>query len=49
MRELGRKPLLLAAYMQVRDLTAMVGIEAGDEMEFDHIGDGTLRLRKVGD
>ncbi len=25
---------------------AMIDIEAGDEMEFDHIGDGTLRLRK---
>ncbi len=33
--------------LQVRDLAAMVGIEAGDEMEFDHIGDGTLRLRKA--
>ncbi len=38
---------LLAAYMQVRDLAAMVGLEAGNEMEFDHIGDGTLRLRKA--
>ncbi len=28
-------------------LAAMVGIEAGDHLEFDHIGDGTLRLRKV--
>ncbi len=36
---------LLAAYMQVRDL---VGIEAEDQMEFDYIGDGTLRLRKPG-
>ncbi len=25
----------------------MVGIEAGDELEFDHIGDGTLRVRKA--
>ena len=24
----------------------MAGIEAGDAMEFDHIGDGTLRLKK---
>ncbi len=29
-------------------LAEMLGLEAGDRMEFDHIGDGTLRLRKVG-
>ena len=34
--------------MQVRGLIAIVGIKAGDELEFDHIGEGTLRLRKVG-
>ena len=28
-------------------VAAMVGIETGDEMEFDRIGDGTLRLRKT--
>ncbi len=27
-------------------LAAMVGIEAGDQLEFDHIGDGALRLRR---
>ena len=36
-----------AAYMHVRDLAEMVGIEAEDELEFDNIGDGTLRLRKL--
>lgn len=41
---LGARPPLLAAYMQVGDFAAMVGIEAGDNMEFDHIGDRTLRL-----
>ncbi len=28
-------------------LAAMISIEAGDRLELDHIGDGTLRLRKV--
>ncbi len=28
-------------------LAAMLGIEAGDEMEFDHIGDGALRIRRL--
>ena len=32
----ARHPQLFAAYMQVRDLAAMVGIEAGDEVEFDY-------------
>ncbi len=27
-------------------LAEMVGIEAGDELEFDHMGDGVSRLRK---
>ena len=27
---------------------AMLGIETGNQLEFDHIGDGTLQLRKVG-
>ncbi len=27
-------------------LAAMIGIEAGDQLEFDHVEDGTLRLRK---
>ncbi len=27
-------------------LAEMVGLEAGSEVEFDHIGDGTLRLKK---
>ncbi len=35
---LARRPPLLSASMQVRDLAAMVGIEAGDYLEFDHIG-----------
>ena len=39
--------MLLAAYMQVMDLAAMVGLTARDELEFDHLGDGTLRLRTV--
>ena len=28
-------------------LAAMVDFEEGDEIEFDHIGDGSLRLRKM--
>ncbi len=38
-----RDGLLLAAYVQVREVAAMVGIEAGDEMESDPVGDGMLR------
>ncbi|MEE9182682.1 MAG: hypothetical protein V3U33_08970 [candidate division NC10 bacterium] len=42
----ARYPLLFAAYMRVRELVAMVNIEAEDELEFDHIGDGALRMRR---
>ncbi len=28
-------------------LAEMLGMKAGDQLEFDHIGEGTLRLRKV--
>ncbi len=36
-----------AACRQVRDLVAMISLEARDEMEFDGIGNGALRLRKM--
>lgn len=28
-------------------LAPMLGLEAGDQLEFDHIGDGILRLRRA--
>ncbi len=33
--------------IRVAQLAAMVGIEAGDEVAFDRLGDGTLRLRRA--
>ena len=30
-----------------QQLAAVLGIEVGEELEFDHLGDGTLRLRKA--
>ncbi len=41
---LARQLPLLEVHRQVRDLAAMLGPEAGDQLEFDHLGDGALRL-----
>ncbi len=33
--------------MQVWDLAGMLGMEAGDEMEFDYLGEGVLRIKTL--
>ena len=33
--------------IRVAQLAAIIGLTTGDEMEFDHLGDGMLRVRKA--